>query len=335
LVIVALCRNLVHVLTSALDNCAARRLVAIVGGLGLDMELNVTGRPTTLYCQPWPDHLPDPLACLLTGITPQRCQQVGLPELQFVEAVHRELAAPATIAFGYNSIAFDDEITRLMFRRNLMDPYARKWKDDCGRWDLLRLVRATQALHPETLEWPRDEQGEVSLRLERISAANGQRHESAHDALSDVVATVALARRIRERQPQLFAHCFSMLDKNLALQERVAERRTQARMEVKAVLTALQAVSVFLNQGLSGEPQEIPHEVGLTASWARIRSSGRRGDRLSRSSGCWALGPRPASVAGQACEHKVQAVPSVERQTTEGRAETERARTPAARRARR
>jgi hypothetical protein len=106
-------------------------------------------------------------------------------------------------------------------------------------------------------------------------------------------------------------------------------------MEVKAVLTALQAVSVFLNQGLSGEPQEIPHEVGLTASWARIRSSGRRGDRLSRSSGCWALGPRPASVAGQACEHKVQAVPSVERQTTEGRAETERARTPAARRARR
>jgi hypothetical protein len=173
LVIVALCRNLVHVLTSALDNCAARRLVAIVGGLGLDMELNVTGRPTILYCQPWPDQLPDPLACLLTGITPQRCQQVGLPELQFVEAVHRELAAPATIAFGYNSIAFDDEITRLMFWRNLMDPYARKWKDDCGRWDLLRLVRATHALHPETLEWPRDEQGEVSLRLERISAANG------------------------------------------------------------------------------------------------------------------------------------------------------------------
>ncbi|MGJ7916689.1 exodeoxyribonuclease I [Massilia sp. LXY-6] len=187
--------------------------------LRLDMELNVIGRPTTLYCRPSPDHLPDPLACVQTGITPQRCQEVGLPELQFVEAVHRELAAPGTIAFGYNSIAFDDEITRFMFWRNLMDPYAREWKDGCGRWDLLGLVRATYALRPETLEWPRDEQGEVSLGLERISAANGLPHEPAHDALSDVVATVALARRIRERQPQLFAHCFSMLDKNLALQE--------------------------------------------------------------------------------------------------------------------
>jgi exodeoxyribonuclease-1 len=187
--------------------------------LRLDMELNLIGRPTTLYCQPTPDHLPDPLACLLTGITPQRCEALGLPELQFVGTVLRELAAPGTIAFGYNSIAFDEEITRFMLWRNLVDPYAREWKDGCGRWDLLGLVRATWALRPETLEWPRNEQGEISFALERISAANGLPHEAAHDAMSDVLATVALARRIREHQPQLFAHCFSMLDKNLALQE--------------------------------------------------------------------------------------------------------------------
>lgn len=194
--------------------------------LRLDMELNVIGTPTTLYCQPSPDHLPDPLASLLTGITPQRCEEVGLPELQFVQAVHRELAAPGTIAFGYNSIAFDEEITRFMLWRNLMDPYAREWKDGCGRWDLLGLVRAAYALRPETLEWPDDGNGGVSFALERISAANGLRHESAHDALSDVIATVALARQIRERQPQLFAHCFSMLDKNLALQEMDAASRS-------------------------------------------------------------------------------------------------------------
>jgi exodeoxyribonuclease-1 len=194
--------------------------------LRLDMDLNVIGTPTTLYCQPAPDHLPDPQACLLTGITPQRCQEVGLPELQFVQAVHRELAAPGTIAFGYNSIAFDEEITRFMLWRNLIDPYAREWKDGCGRWDLLGLVRATWALRPETLDWPDDGQDGVSFALARISAANGLPHESAHDALSDVIATVALARQIRERQPQLFAHCFSMLDKNLALQEMDVETRS-------------------------------------------------------------------------------------------------------------
>jgi exodeoxyribonuclease-1 len=184
---------------------------------GLDLE--IVGQPTTLHCRPTPDHLPDPAASLLNGITPQFCQQVGLPELRFVDAVMRALAAPGTISFGYNSIAFDDEITRFMLWRNLMDPYAREWKDGCGRWDLLPLVRATHALRPETLEWPRGEQGEVSFALKRMSAANGLLHESAHDALSDVYATLSLARRIRERQPRLYEHCFSMLDKNLALRE--------------------------------------------------------------------------------------------------------------------
>jgi exodeoxyribonuclease-1 len=184
-----------------------------------DLNLNIIGKPATLYCQPYSDHLPDPAACLVTGITPQLCQQVGLPELQFVNEVHRELSTPGTISFGYNSIAFDDEVTRFMLWRNLMDPYTREWKDGCGRWDLIDTVRATYALRPETLEWPRDEQGKVSFRLEHLTAVNGLLHESAHDALSDVVATLALARRVKERQPQLYAHFFSMLDKNLALQE--------------------------------------------------------------------------------------------------------------------
>jgi exodeoxyribonuclease-1 len=187
--------------------------------LRTDLDLNVIGAPTTLYCRPAPDHLPDPNACVVTGITPQLCEEVGLPELQFVDDVHRQLSLPGTIAFGYNSIAFDDEITRFMLWRNLIDPYGREWKDGCGRWDLIGTVRAVHALRPETLEWPRDAAGKVSFKLERLSRANGLLHESAHDALSDVLATIALARTIRERQPQLYAHCFALHDKALAMQE--------------------------------------------------------------------------------------------------------------------
>jgi exodeoxyribonuclease-1 len=191
-----------------------------------DLDLNVIGKPTTLYCQPYPDLLPDPVACLITGITPQLCQQVGLPELRFVDDVLRELGTPGTISLGYNAIAFDDEVTRFMLWRNLIDPYAREWKDGCGRWDLIDLVRATYALRPDTLEWPRDDKGKVSFRLERLTKANGLLHESAHDALSDVLATIALARRIKEGQPQLYAHYFSMRDKGLALQEMDVEQKS-------------------------------------------------------------------------------------------------------------
>src|SRR3712207_2081860 len=84
-----------------------------------DMDLEIIGQPTTLYCKPAPDHLPDAGACLATGITPQLCNEVGLPELQFVREVVRELGAPGTVGAGYNSVAFDDEVTRFMLWRNL------------------------------------------------------------------------------------------------------------------------------------------------------------------------------------------------------------------------
>jgi exodeoxyribonuclease-1 len=184
-----------------------------------DMDLEIVGSPTTLYCKPAPDHLPDVGACLATGITPQLCDEVGLPELQFVREVARALGAPGTVGAGYNSVAFDDEVTRFMLWRNLIDPYEREWKNGCSRWDVMMAVRATYALRPDTMEWPRDDDGRVSFALERLTMANRLLHESAHDALSDVYATIALARSIRERQPHLYAHCLAMRDKNLAMQQ--------------------------------------------------------------------------------------------------------------------
>lgn len=87
-----------------------------------DMDLNITGKPTTFYCRSSPDHLPDLFACLVAGITTQFCQQVGSPELQFVDQVHRQLGTPGTIAFGYNSIVFDDEVTRVMLDETSLIP---------------------------------------------------------------------------------------------------------------------------------------------------------------------------------------------------------------------
>lgn len=194
--------------------------------LRLDTELNIVGGPTSLHCEPPPDCLFDPATCVATGITPQLCEQLGLPELQFVGAIYRELGTPGTIGVGYDSIAFDDEITRFTFWRNLIDPYAREWKNGCGRWDLIELVRATYALRPETLSWPRDEDSDVVFALDELTAANGLLHESAHDALSNVYATIALARHTRDRQTQLYAHMFSMRDKTRALLEMDAGRHT-------------------------------------------------------------------------------------------------------------
>lgn len=169
-----------------------------------DAALNEVGEPVMLYCRPADDYLPDPAACLITGITPQLCLERGVPEHQFAARIEQELAKPGTIGVGYNSIRFDDEVTRFLFWRNLIDPYAREWQNDCGRWDLLDVVRLTHALRPEGIEWPQADDGRPSFRLELLTAANGLAHEAAHDALCDVRATIALARLIRARQPRLF-----------------------------------------------------------------------------------------------------------------------------------
>ncbi|MFP5390915.1 MAG: exodeoxyribonuclease I [Gammaproteobacteria bacterium] len=179
-----------------------------------DADLNEIGEPLMLYCQPAPDYLPDPQSCLITGITPQQCLERGVPEHQFAKAVEAAFSQPGTIGVGYNTIRFDDEVTRFLFWRNLIDPYAREWQNNCGRWDLLDVVRMTYALRPDGIEWPVREDGKPSFRLEDLARANGLLHEAAHDALSDVRATIALARLIRARQPRLFDFCLGLHKKD-------------------------------------------------------------------------------------------------------------------------
>ncbi|MBN9409310.1 MAG: exodeoxyribonuclease I [Burkholderiales bacterium] len=195
-------------------------------GIRTDADLHEIGEPLMLYCQPANDYLPDPQSCLITGITPQLCLERGVPEHEFAARIEAELATPGTIGVGYNTIRFDDEVTRFMFWRNLIDPYAREWQNGCGRWDLLDVVRMAYALRPEGIVWPTvaDERGapgalRPSFKLEELTRANGLVHESAHDALSDVRATIAMARLIRDRQPKLFEFCFGMHRKDRVMAE--------------------------------------------------------------------------------------------------------------------
>ncbi|MES2412740.1 MAG: exodeoxyribonuclease I [Pseudomonadota bacterium] len=196
-------------------------------GIRTDADLNEIGEPVMIYCKPANDYLPDPASCLITGITPQLCLERGLPEHEFAAKIESLLAQPGTIGVGYNTIRFDDEVTRFMFWRNLIDPYAREWQNDCGRWDILYVVRMAYALRPEGIIWPtkpdeRSQDGTAlrpSFKLEDLARANGLLHEAAHDALSDVRATIALARLIKTAQPKLFDFCLGLHKKDRVAME--------------------------------------------------------------------------------------------------------------------
>ncbi|QLE09614.1 exodeoxyribonuclease I [Pseudoalteromonas shioyasakiensis] len=182
-------------------------------GIRTDLDLNIIGEPLIEYCKPAADYLPHPEACLITGITPQVAMQKGLIEAEFMAKIHAEFSQPNTCVAGYNSIRFDDEVTRYSLYRNFYDPYEREYKNNNSRWDIIDLVRACYALRPEGIEWPLKEDGSPSFKLEHLTVANGIEHAAAHDALSDVTATIALAKLIKEKQPKLYQFFFSLRSK--------------------------------------------------------------------------------------------------------------------------
>ena len=184
-------------------------------GLRTDAQLRPIGEPLVVYCRPTADLLPQPDACLITGITPQFADEKGLIEAQFAAAIVAELGAPNTCGVGFNSMRFDDEVTRNLLYRNLLDPYAREWQNGNSRWDLIDTLRLAQALRPEGIHWPLREDGTASFRLEDLARANAVPHEGAHDALADVQATIALARLLRQAQPRLFDYALTLRDKKL------------------------------------------------------------------------------------------------------------------------
>ena len=169
-----------------------------------DAKLDCIGDSVVWYCSPADDVLPHPMSCLITGITPQEARRKGVAEVVFAQNIHNEMMQPGTCSVGYNSIRFDDTVTRNLLYRNLHDPYEREYINGNSRWDLIDLARMYYALRPDEIQWPMHEAGKPSFRLEDLSAANDIAHEGAHDALADVRATIDLARLFRKIQPRLF-----------------------------------------------------------------------------------------------------------------------------------
>ncbi|MFA7119055.1 MAG: exodeoxyribonuclease I, partial [Sphaerochaetaceae bacterium] len=184
-----------------------------------DMELNPIGDSIVLYGKVSDDYLPDPLACLLTGITPSDTEK-GLCEYELIQRINKEFSVANTTVCGFNNINFDDEMIRSALYRNFFDPYEREWKNGCSRWDIIDLVRAAHDLRPEGILWPpkNPENGNPVFRLTELTKANNIEQKGAHDAMVDVNATIAIARLLKNKQPKLYDYYFKLRKKEAVKQ---------------------------------------------------------------------------------------------------------------------
>ncbi|MBO9880374.1 exodeoxyribonuclease I [Xanthomonas sp. D-109] len=190
-----------------------RTRIAQFAAVRTDAELNVIEEPISFFVKPADDLLPSPVATLITGIAPQQALREGISEAEAFARIAEQMARPQTCTLGYNSLRFDDEFVRHGLFRNFYDPYEREWRNGNSRWDLLDMLRLMHALRPEGIVWPQREDGATSFKLEQLALANGVRDGDAHEALSDVYATIGMARHFRRSQPRLWEYALKLRDK--------------------------------------------------------------------------------------------------------------------------
>ena len=168
-----------------------------------DLDCQSIGDPINISCVIPPDLLPEPEAAQVHRRPLPSLEQGALCERDFCQKVHEVLSAPEQCIVGYNNIRFDDGFIRHLFFRNYYPPYSYSHENGNSRWDLIDFVRACAALRPESLNWPMVADGRISFKLESLALANGINID-AHDAVSDVHATIGLAAKIARQNPKLF-----------------------------------------------------------------------------------------------------------------------------------
>jgi len=180
-----------------------------------DSEFNQIGEPVNLLCQPRRDVIPSPIAYKTTCLDINELQNKGITEYELSQSIHELFTGEKNLCIvGYNSKEFDDKRIQTLFYRNILDPY--KWGWDYGNtrldiYDLVKLAYAFSERVPD-ITWPVIE-GKISLKLEDLTQANNLSHESAHDALSDVTATINITKLIGEMNSKLFDHLLELHDR--------------------------------------------------------------------------------------------------------------------------
>ncbi|WP_313399121.1 exodeoxyribonuclease I [Stenotrophomonas sp.] len=190
-----------------------RTRIAQFAAVRTDAELNIIDEPVSFYVKPADDLLPSPVTTLITGITPQHALAEGVSEAEAFARINELMSRPQTCTLGYNTLRFDDEFVRYGLFRNFHDPYEREWRSGNSRWDLLDMLRLVHALRPEGINWPQREDGATSFKLEHLALANDVREGDAHEALSDVYATIGMAKRFRQAQPRMWDYALRLRDK--------------------------------------------------------------------------------------------------------------------------
>ena len=150
--------------------------------------------------------IPSPTAMLITK-TDLEDLNTKQSFYEFMDKVHKKFTSWSPAIFiGYNNINFDEKFLRSSFYQSLYAPYLTNTNNNT-RSDLFKIILTICNLEKSYLNIPIDkEKGRKILKLEKLAENNNIAHKFAHDAMSDVDATLGIAELIKTNDPELWEH---------------------------------------------------------------------------------------------------------------------------------
>ena len=186
------------------------------GFIKLDRNLEVVDSLDVTMCLN--DYaVPGPKALEVTGLTPAALESPDrVAEYLGAQQVSRILSDDRTegkrLYFGYNTMSYDEELTRYFLFRNLQRPYKTSGKFS-RRLDLYPAFQYLHFVQPGIIHPKMKDDGGVSWRLGDVVEANGITKMKAHDGFEDTVMTKDLMLKFLDGAPDIFWQCVEMSNK--------------------------------------------------------------------------------------------------------------------------
>ena len=162
--------------------------------------------------------VPEAMALLVNKTTPKMLQETNLSHYQMIrQLVDKFKEWRNSIFIGYNSINFDEEFLRRTLFKNLEYPYLTNTNGN-ERGDLFSLARASHLYYPECIKTPISDKNNPVFKLEKLAPMNNIKHDQAHSAMGDVIATIEIAKLLNKKAPNVWKASLMTTNKDKTFQ---------------------------------------------------------------------------------------------------------------------
>ena len=169
-------------------------------------------------CKLSPGIVPEAMALLVNKTTPKILKETNLSHYQMVrQMVDKFKDWKNSIFIGWNNINFDQEFFRRTLFKNLEYPYLTNTNgNEAG--DLFSLARACHLYYPNSLKTPISDKNNPIFKLEKLAPMNGIKHDDAHSAIGDVLATIEIAKLLNKKAPNVWKASLMTTNKDKSFQ---------------------------------------------------------------------------------------------------------------------